>query len=105
LIPEQAIVLRIAALLFWGLCVVADSPQFSALSARFAPPQWLGSALVLQNGIGFLITVASIVILSRVLPAWGASAMWLLAPGPLLGLWALRPLLTRAGRDGAEASG
>jgi len=105
LIPEQAIVLRIAGLLFWGLCVVADSPQFSALSARFAPPQWLGSALVLQNGIGFLITVASIVILSRVLPAWGASAMWLLAPGPLLGLWALRPLLTRAGRDGAEATG
>ena len=105
LIPEQAIALRIAALLFWGLCVVADSPQFSALSARFAPPQWLGSALVLQNGIGFLITVASIVIMSRALPAWGASAMWLLAPGPLLGLWALRPLLSRAGRDGAEGGG
>ena len=105
LIPEQAIALRIAALLFWGLCVVADSPQFSALSARFAPPQWLGSALVLQNGIGFLITVVSIVIMSRALPAWGASAMWILAPGPLLGLWALRPLLSRAGRDGAEDSG
>ncbi len=81
LIPAQATALRIAALLFWGLCVVADSPQFSALSARFAPPQWLGSALVLQNGIGFLITVASIVIMSRALPAWGASAMWILAPG------------------------
>jgi MFS family permease len=105
LIPEQAIALRIAALLFWGLCVVADSPQFSALSAHFAPPQWLGSALVLQNGIGFLITVASIVIMSRALPVWGASAMWLLAPGPLLGLWALRPLLSRAGRDGAEGGG
>jgi MFS family permease len=104
LIPAQATSLRIAALVFWGLCVVADSPQFSALSARFAPPQWLGSALVLQNGIGFLITVASIVIMSRALPAWGASAMWILAPGPLLGLWAMRPLLTAAGRDGAEAS-
>ena len=63
LIPERAVELRVAALLFWGLCVVADSPQFSALSARFAPPPWLGSALVLQNGIGFLITVASIVIM------------------------------------------
>jgi len=105
LIPAQAVALRIAALLFWGLCVVADSPQFSALSARFAPPEWLGSALVLQNGIGFLITVASIVIMSRALPAWGASAMWILAPGPLLGLLALRPLLSRAGRDGAEGRG
>jgi hypothetical protein len=96
LIPEQAIGWRIGALFFWGLCVIADSPQFSALSARFAPPQWLGSALVAQNGIGFLITVASILIMSRALPAWGAPALWILAPGPWLGLWALRPLLRRS---------
>ena len=95
LIPEQALPLQVAALLFWGLCVVADSPQFSALSAQNAPPEWLGSALTAQNGIGFLITVASIVILSVAVPAWGAQAMWILVPGPLLGLLALRPLLRR----------
>ena len=95
LIPEQALALRLAALFFWGFCVVADSPQFSALSAHYAPPQWLGSALTVQNGIGFLITVVSILILSRAVPAWGAPAMWILAPGPILGLWALRPLLIR----------
>ena len=93
LIPEASVFLRLAALFFWGLCVVADSPQFSALSAQYAPPQGLGSALVAQNGIGFAITVASILILSRAVPAWGASAMWILAPGPILGLIALRPLL------------
>jgi len=93
LLPEDAFGLRIAALLFWGFCVVADSPQFSALSSQFAPPQLLGSALVAQNGIGFLITVVSILVLSRALPAWGSAAMWILVPGPLLGLWALRPLL------------
>jgi hypothetical protein len=93
LLPADALGLHLAALLFWGFCVVADSPQFSALSAHYAPPQWLGSALVVQNAIGFLITVASILILSRAVPAWGASAMWILAPGPILGLWALRPLL------------
>ncbi len=97
LIPAAAPSLRLAALFFWGLCVVADSPQFSALSAQHAPPQWLGSALVAQNGIGFAITVASILILSRAVPAWGASAMWILAPGPILGLIALRPLLRRSG--------
>jgi MFS family permease len=95
LIPETAPALRLAALFFWGLSVVADSPQFSALSARHAPPQWLGSALVAQNGIGFAITIASILILSQAVPAWGASAMWILAPGPILGLIALRPLIGR----------
>jgi hypothetical protein len=95
LLSEQALALRLAALLFWGLCVVADSPQFSAMSAEHAPPQWLGSALVAQNGIGFAITVVSIVVLGHAVSAWGTSAVWLLAPGPLLGLWALRPLLVR----------
>jgi len=103
LIPEQALALRIAALLFWGLCVVADSPQFSALSAENAPPQWLGSALVAQNGIGFAITVVSIVVLSHALPRWGVPAVWLLAPGPLLGLLALRPLLLRAAPERASS--
>jgi MFS family permease len=92
-LPAHAFGLQIAALLFWGLCVVADSPQFSAMSAEHAPPQWLGSALTAQNGIGFAITVASIVVLSHALTAWGTAAVWLLAPGPLLGLLALRPLL------------
>ena len=97
LISETAPFLRLAALLFWGFAVVADSPQFSALSAQYAPAGSLGSALVAQNGIGFAITVASILILSRAVPAWGAPAMWLLAPGPILGLVALRPLLATRG--------
>jgi len=103
LLPEDALGIRLAALFFWGFCVVADSPQFSALSSQFAPPQLLGSALVAQNGIGFLITVASILVLSRAVPAWGSAAMWILVPGPLLGLWALRPLL--AAPNGARQRG
>lgn len=95
LIPEQALYWRLAALFFWGFCVVADSPQFSALSAQHCPPQWLGSALVMQNGIGFSITVVSILLLSQAVPVWGASAMWILLPGPLLGLWAMRSLIGR----------
>ncbi len=95
LIPGAAVELQLASLLFWGVCVIADSPQFSALSAGYAPPQWLGSALVVQNGIGFAITVVSILVMGFALPAWGPAALWLLAPGPLLGLSALRPLLSR----------
>jgi MFS family permease len=94
-LADAAPALRIAALVFWGVCVVADSPQFSAMSAENSPPEWLGSALVAQNGIGFAITVVSIVMLAHALVAWGVDAVWLLAPGPVLGLVALRPLLVR----------
>ena len=94
-IPDTWPLLQLAALLLWGICVVADSPQFSAMSAQNAPPQWLGSALVLQNGVGFLITVISILLLGWAVQHWGSMALWLLAPGPVLGLWAMRPLLKR----------
>lgn len=93
LIPDSWPLLQLGALLFWGFCVVADSPQFSAMSSEHAPPQWLGSALVLQNGVGFLITVLSILLLGQAVQHWGSLALWLLAPGPALGLWAMRPLL------------
>jgi len=92
-IPDSWPLVQLGALLFWGVCVVADSPQFSAMSSQYAPPQWLGSALVLQNGVGFLITVLSILLLGWAVQHWGSMALWLLAPGPALGLWALRPLL------------
>jgi len=94
-LADAAPAVRIVALVFWGVCVVADSPQFSAMSAENSPPEWLGSALVAQNGIGFAITVVSIVVLAHALVAWGVAAVWLLAPGPVLGLIALRPLLVR----------
>lgn len=55
----------------------------------------LDSALAVQNGIGFLITVVSIMVMGWALPAWGVQAVWILLPGPVLGLWALRPLLVK----------
>tara|TARA_R110002074_G_scaffold68002_2_gene159671 strand:+ start:499 stop:1677 length:1179 start_codon:yes stop_codon:yes gene_type:complete len=86
----------LAFLVFWGLAVVGDSPQFSALNAQAAPREWVGSALTIANSIGFAISVVSIQLVNWAIEPLGASyVLLLLAPGPVLGLLALRPLLKR----------
>ena len=86
--------LFLAFLLFWGIVVAGDSPQFSALNAAYAPRELVGSALTIANCIGFAITIGSIELLNAAAGSLGAQWLFvLLAPGPLFGLAALLPLL------------
>ncbi|GAA4363622.1 MFS transporter [Hymenobacter saemangeumensis] len=80
-----------AALLLWGMAVVADSPQFSALVAQRAPAAAKGTALTLVTCLGFALTIVSLQCFA-VLQAWVEPRylFLLLAPGPLLGLWLTR---------------
>jgi MFS family permease len=83
-----------AWLMVWGLSVSSDSPQFSALTARNAPPHAVGSVLTLANSIGFCISIISIEWMASLLHTIGV--VWslpLLAMGPAVGLWMLSPMV------------
>ena len=74
-------------LLLWGITVVGDSPQYSALSARTAPPEQVGSALTLMNCLGFAVTIGSIQLLAFLMQRLPLPDLLpLLGFGPLFGL-------------------
>jgi MFS family permease len=86
----------IALAVVWGVAVVADSAQLSALVAEHSPRDHVGTALTVQTCTGFLLTMVSI----RLVPAVARGIGWqwaflCLVPGPLLGAWALRGLKER----------
>ena len=88
-LPVPGIVLPV--LVFWGIVVVGDSPQFSALIAAAAPQDAVGTALTLVNSIGFAISIGSIGLLTRIDGLLAEPLLLMpLAAGPVLGLLALR---------------
>jgi predicted MFS family arabinose efflux permease len=76
--------------LVWGYWVVADSAQFSTIVTEVTDTRYVGTALTVQLAVGFVLTVFTIfaVPLVRDAAGWGW-AFLLLAPGPLLGRWAM----------------
>jgi len=83
-----------AVFVFWGLAVIPDSAQFSALVADLAPPERAGSLLTFQTALGFLLTIATV----QMTPLLAAAISWpgvfiLLALGPLFGIVCMWPLM------------
>lgn len=85
--------LLVVLLLIWGFFVVSDSPQFSALAARYCPPEYTGTALTVQNGLGFAVTVISIQLTPWMADILGWKwALTFLGLGPLIALYFVQKL-------------
>jgi len=86
-VPAEILLLLLGV---WGLTVIADSPQFSALAAATAPRERVGSTLAVMNAVGFALTIPAIWLTTGLWSAEGLWVVWWLLPGPILGLWATR---------------
>jgi len=79
--------------LVWGFAVVGDSAQFSTMVTEHADQAYVGTALTLQLALGFTLSVATLwlvpVLVEEVSWRW---AFAFLAPGPALGVLAMRRL-------------
>ncbi len=76
--------------ILWGITVVGDSAQFSAMATELSDPSYVGTALALQLGLGFALTLVSI----RITPLLAAHIGWRwsflpLAVGPAVGVVAM----------------
>lgn len=93
LLYEAPTWLVVAVGLLWGLTVVADSAQFSAIVTEVADQSYVGTALTMQLAVGFTITVATI----WLIPVLEEALSWrwafaILALGPVVGIAAMRRL-------------
>ncbi|MEP3815428.1 MAG: MFS transporter, partial [Nitratireductor sp.] len=90
--------LSFALVALWGIAVVPDSAQFSAIVADNAPPELVGSLMTFQTALGFTLTIATVQLTPLAAEAFGWSAVLAgLALGPAVGIVAMLPLRRRRG--------
>jgi len=85
--------------LIWGLAIVGDSAQFSAIVSEVSDPNYVGTALTMQTALGFLLTGFSIRAIAWIGTSygwrWAAASM---AIGPVFGIASMLRL-TRASKE------
>ena len=91
--------------LIWGASIVGDSAQFSTAVTELSDQSFVGTALALQLGIGFALTVVAIWLLP-IFAEWIGGWQWaflMVVPGPMIGAWAM--LALRAHPDAVKLAG
>jgi predicted MFS family arabinose efflux permease len=76
--------------IIWGLTVVPDSPQYSAMISELSDPAYIGTALAVQTAIGFAITNISIWLFPVIIDLIGWSfGFTFLVLGPIFSIFSL----------------
>ncbi len=86
--------LTVVVSIIWGIAIIPDSAQFSALVADHSPPEKAGSLMTFQTALGFALTTLTV----QLAPLVAAKTGWpflmaSLAIGPIFGIysmWGLR---------------
>ena len=86
LLGNLSFFLDLFLLMLWGFFVISESPQFSAISASVCPKHLVGTALTTQNCVGFSISMITIFLTTHFHETLGLYFVWILLPGPILGL-------------------
>jgi len=85
--------LTFVIVVIWGIAIIPDSAQFSALVADASPPDQAGSLMTFQTALGFALTFVTV----QLTPVLAASIGWPIvlagmAIGPALGIVAMARL-------------
>jgi MFS family permease len=91
--------------IIWGISIVGDSAQFSAAVTELADQRFVGTALTLQLGTGFALTMVTIWAVP-IFAAWIGGWQWafiILVPGPIIGMTAM--LILRRLPEAARLAG
>ena len=80
--------------ILWGITIVGDSAQFSAAVTELSDQSFVGTALTVQLGIGYALTVVAIWLVPIAAEALGGWqwAFMILLPGPVVGAAAMLAL-------------
>ncbi len=86
----QNYILALVIAVIWGLTVVPDSPQYSAMISELSDPAYIGTSLSIQTTIGFAITNITIWLLPLIVELIGWTfGFSFLVLGPIFGIISL----------------
>lgn len=85
--------ITLIVVIIWGIAIIPDSAQFSALVADHSPPEQAGSLMTFQTALGFALTFVTVQVTPVAATQFGWPAVLAaMAAGPALGIVAMMRL-------------